>query len=149
MGRQKKIHLDHVHILVANREEAAAWFGRTFQFECIECSDDPYGPLTVSGDGGTTGIALFTSKVTPEPNRVVAFRVDGVEFLNFAQRLSSLNLSSNEGQPLGLTDVVDHGDVLSYYFLDPDGNGYELATYDVDAARRGIKDQIAETLMRP
>jgi len=149
MGRQKKIHLDHVHILVADREASAAWFGQTFQFECIECSDDPYGPLTVSGDGGTTGIALFTSKVVPDPNRVVAFRVEGGEFLAFAQRLHDLALSNTEGQPLGLTDVVDHGDVLSYYFLDPDGNGYELATYDVDAARRGIKDLIAETLMRP
>lgn len=149
MGRRAKYQLDHIHLLVSDRDAAAIWYERTFGFERIEESEDPYGPLTLSGDGGTTGIALFTSKIEAEPNRVVAFRVDANEFQAFAARIPKLGLAHGEGEVLKVTDVIDHGDVLSYYFVDPDGNAFELATYDVEVARRGIKEQIAETLMRP
>ncbi len=144
-----KYKLDHVHLLVANRDESAAWFERVLGFEKVEESEDPYGPLTVSGDGGTTGLALFTSKVAPDPNRVVAFRVDGKEFEAFANRVADLRLTSANGEIVRVTDVVDHGDVLSFYFTDPEGNAFELTTYDVESARQGIRELIAETMMRP
>ena len=130
--------LDHVHVLVADRERAARWYAQTLGFTELERAADPYGPLVVSGDGGVTGLALFTSRVPSEPNRVVAFRVDGEEFLAFAARLLRHELRGPSGSRLRPEDAVDHDDVLSYYFADPDGNAYELLTGDVERARSGL-----------
>lgn len=138
MLRRTTLRLDHVHLLVSDRERAADWCARSLGFEELERSKDPYGPLVVSGDGGDTGLALFTSRVSAEPNRVVAFRVDGEELLAFAARLLQVELRAPSGSRLRPEDAVDHGDVLSYYFSDPDGNAFELLTRDSDRARRGL-----------
>jgi catechol 2,3-dioxygenase-like lactoylglutathione lyase family enzyme len=132
--------LDHVHVLVADRELAARWYARTFGLVETERSDDPYGPLVVSGDGGETGLALFTSRVPSDPNRVVAFRVDAEEFLGFAERLLDREVRGPSGARLRPEDAIDHGDVVSLYVCDPDGNAYELLTREVDSARRGLAE---------
>ena len=130
---------DHVHLLVTEREAAAAWYERVLGFERLEASEDPYGPLTISADGGRTSLALFTSRVAAEPNRVVALRLDAQGFVTFAARLLEVEIPSTNRVRLRPEDVVDHGDVLSFYLADPDGNGYEMATYEVDEARRGLE----------
>ncbi|MFT7670658.1 MAG: catechol 2,3-dioxygenase-like lactoylglutathione lyase family enzyme [Planctomycetota bacterium] len=149
MGNHPNYQLDHVHILVADREKAAAWYERTFGFACTSRSEDPYGPLVISGDGGKTGLALFTSRVAPDLNRVVAFRIDGSEFLAFASRLTQMELYKGDGKRVVAGDVADHGDVLSYYFTDPDGNAFELATYDVEDVRRWLRGLKVEPVLRP
>jgi catechol 2,3-dioxygenase-like lactoylglutathione lyase family enzyme len=140
MKRRSPYRLDHVHVLVADRELAAGWYTRVFGLVEVERSEDPFGPLVVSGDGGETGLALFTSRVPSEPNRVVAFRVDSEEFLAFAGRLLRQELRGPSGARLKPEDAVDHGDVLSFYLCDPDGNAFELLTQEVDSARRGLAE---------
>ena len=59
MGR-----LDHVHIRVPDRDEAAAWYALHLGFEPVEqfdfwATDVDGGPLQISADGGETTLALF------------------------------------------------------------------------------------------
>src|SRR3546814_11394720 len=59
MGR-----LDHVHIRVPDRSEAAAWYSEHLGFEPVEdfdfwASGIDGGPLQISADGGRTTLALF------------------------------------------------------------------------------------------
>lgn len=139
MRTRSAYRLDHVHLLVADRELSAAWYELTLGFKRVSTSEDPYGPLLISGDGGETGIALFTSKVKADPSRVVAFRVSAEELLAFAVDLEERELAGPDGTRLTAEDVHDHGDVLSYYLHDPDGNAIEITTPEVDAARLGLR----------
>ena len=145
MTPRSNISLDHVHLLVTDRERAAAWYARALGLERVSVSEDPYGPRSVSGDGGESCLALFTSRVAADPNRVVAFRVDAQDFLAFAERLLEFEIRAANRVRLRPEDLVDHGDVLSFYFADPDGNAFELATYEVDAARAGIAELSASS----
>jgi catechol 2,3-dioxygenase-like lactoylglutathione lyase family enzyme len=107
--------------------------------ETFDETDD--GPLTVSSDGGSTALALFRA---PEGagrlarRQTVAFRVGGAGFLEFLHRLESLEVAGADGRRLGPGDVVDHDHCFSVYFKDPDGNPYELTTYDYDLVRRWL-----------
>ena len=137
--------LDHVHVLVADRELSAKWYRDVFGFEVVERTEDPYGPLAVSGDGGTTGLALFTSRVNSDPNRVVAFRVAAKEMVAFAARLLDREVRAASGARLCPEDATDHGDVISFYLVDPDGNPLEIMTRDVQEARSGLRRLSAES----
>jgi catechol-2,3-dioxygenase len=139
MRRRSAYRLDHVHLLVADRELSAAWYELSLGFKRVSTSSDPYGPLLISGDGGQTGIALFTSKVKADPSRVVAFKVSAEEFLAFAVDLEERELKAPDGARLVAEEVLDHGDVLSFYLHDPDGNAIEITTDEVDAARLGLR----------
>jgi catechol 2,3-dioxygenase-like lactoylglutathione lyase family enzyme len=62
MGR-----LDHVHIRVPDRAEAAAWYAKRLGFEPVERFDFwatgfEGGPLQISADGGKTMLALFQAE---------------------------------------------------------------------------------------
>ena len=130
--------IDHVHVYVADRRAAARWYSDVLGLEVshdIE-SDEDGGPLVVSSDGGNTGLALF--KARPGAGRTsttVAFRVGGAGFLAFLGRLASLKVEGEDGRALAASDVVDHDYCYSVYFNDPDGNPYELTTYDYDDVR--------------
>ena len=87
------------------------------------------GPLMLSSDGGSTCLALFLG--TPNAGEpTIAFRVGGAGFLTFLDRLATLALEERHGARLTRDHVVDHEECWSIYFRDPDGNGYELTTYD-------------------
>ncbi len=56
--------LDHVHLRVPNREEAAEWYRRHLGFEPVErfefwARGFEGGPVQISADGGRTTLALF------------------------------------------------------------------------------------------
>jgi catechol 2,3-dioxygenase-like lactoylglutathione lyase family enzyme len=79
MGR-----LDHVHIRVPNREEAAQWYAQHLGFERVEKFDFwakgfEGGPLQISADNGQTTLALFEASdghpMIPQQTGV-AFSVD-------------------------------------------------------------------------
>ena len=134
----KVSQIDHVHVYVADRRASARWYADVLGLEvCHEIEgEDDGGPLVVSSDGGNTSLALFKARPRAErTHTTVAFRVGGAGFLEFLGRLSALTVEGENGRPLAASDVVDHDYCYSVYFNDPDGNPYELTTYDYDDVR--------------
>ena len=137
MGR-----LDHVHIRVPNRAEAAAWYQQHLGFEPVEdlafwAEGFEGGPLQISADGGATTLALFeASDGHPMVPLLagVAFSVDADSFMAFARSLPG-ELADPEGRPLTVDDVVDFDLCWAYEFADPWGNRYELNCYEYDRVR--------------
>jgi catechol 2,3-dioxygenase-like lactoylglutathione lyase family enzyme len=139
MGR-----LDHVHIRVPDRDEAARWYAEHLGFEPVPAYefwasefDGGPGPLQISADGGRTMLALFeASEAHPMiPQRTgVAFSVDADTFLSFARSLPGA-IDSPAGEPLVLTDLIDFDMCWAFDLVDPWGNQYELNCYDYDRIR--------------
>ena len=88
MGR-----LDHVHIRVPDRDEAAAWYAKHLGFEPVErfdfwATDVEGGPLQISSDGGATMLALFEAgegHPMVAQTTGVAFSVDAETFISFTR----------------------------------------------------------------
>jgi len=133
--------IDHVHLYVSDQREGAGWLGRVLGLEVVEGYEDwaaGGGPLTVSSDGGNTSVAVFglpPERLAARPRTTIAFRVGGEGFLDFLGRLEGLGLNGEGGRPLTAADVVDHDRSYSVYFRDPDGNPFELTTYDYEHVR--------------
>ena len=137
--------IDHVHVYVSDQRAAARWYADVLGLEVFKDIDDADegGPLTISSDGGNTCLALFKKKSGAATARsTVAFRVAGGGFLDFLGRLGSLRVEGENGRPLVPSDVVDHDYCFSIYFSDPDGNPYELTTYDYDDVRVRLEDTV-------
>lgn len=135
--------LDHAHVFVPDRERAAAWYRDVLGLEVVAehahwAADG--GPLTVSADGGRSGIALFegSAPAVHERRRVIAFRVDADAFVGFVRTIEARALVDRHGEPVTRASAVDHGEAFSIYFTDPWGNPYEITTYDADSARAGL-----------
>jgi catechol 2,3-dioxygenase-like lactoylglutathione lyase family enzyme len=136
--------IDHVEVFVPDRYEAAKWYEKVFGLTILEDFEfwaTEGGPLMISSDGGSTKIALFEGN---PPNaggkfsaKRVAFRVDGLGYLTFLDRLDTIHINNDVGARLTRDAAVDHGAAWSIYFTDPYGNRYEITTYDYDV----VKDQ--------
>ena len=126
--------IDHVHVFVRDRAEALRFYA-----EVLGLAPLPEfahwaaggGPLTLADAGGTVHVALFESPGA-QPNRsTVALGVDGAVFARWQRHL---------GAALGEPPAVhDHGAALSLYFDDPDGNPFEITTFDAEAAREALR----------
>ncbi len=142
MGR-----LDHVHIRVPNRAEAAAWYAQHLGFEPVESFDFwatgfEGGPLQISADGGETMLALFEATdghpmIRQETG--VAFSVDTETFLSFARSLPG-PINGPNGVPLEANNMIDFDMCWAFDLADPWGNKYELNCYDYDGVRRELID---------
>lgn len=134
--------LDHVHIRVPDRAEAAAWYREHLGFEPVAefdfwASGFDGGPLQISADGGATTLALFeASDAHPmEPLRTgVAFSVDAEQFAFFVRSLPGA-LCAPSGDPLTAGHVVDFDLCWAIDLADPWGNVYELNCYDYETVR--------------
>ncbi|MCK5942359.1 MAG: VOC family protein [Planctomycetes bacterium] len=120
--------IDHVHVYVADRDAAAAWYARVLGFSVIEefraWAEHPGGPLTIADASGKVHLALFA---TDKPRHdAVALGVTAAEFLQWIAHLESCGLTVR---------VADHDMAFSAYFADPDGNGLELTTYETEPVR--------------
>jgi hypothetical protein len=131
MGR-----LDHAHIHVPDRAEAAIWYAEHLGFEPVEqfefwANGFEGGPLQISADGGQTMLALFeTSEGHSSIQEAgVAFSVDANTFIEFARALPGA-INSPSGEPLQASDIVDFDLCWAYNLADPWGNQYELNCYD-------------------
>lgn len=137
MGR-----LDHVHIRVPNRAEAAEWYATNLGFEPVETYDFwsssvEGGPLQISADGGATMLALFeASDGHPMiPQRTgVAFSIDAESFMSFTRSLPR-GIDRPGGGPLNPDDLVDFDLCWAFDLVDPWSNQYELNCYDYDRIR--------------
>jgi catechol 2,3-dioxygenase-like lactoylglutathione lyase family enzyme len=142
MGR-----LDHVHIRVPDRAEAARWYAEHLGFEPVEAYEFwatgfEGGPLQISADGGATTLALFEATeshpMVPLQNGI-AFSVDADTFVSFARSLPC-GIDNAGGDPLVPTDVVDFDLCWAFELADPWGNQYELNCYDYDR----VRDELVE-----
>lgn len=139
--------LDHVHIRVPDRVEAARWYSAHLGFDSVErfdfwASDVEGGPLQISADGGRTMLALFeaSERAPMTPQRTgVAFSVDAQTFTAFARSLPG-EIQNPLGQPLTANDVVDFDLCWAFDLVDPWGNLYELNCYEYDAIKTGLID---------
>ncbi len=150
MGR-----LDHVHIRVPDRAEAAAWYSEHLGFEAVEqfdfwASGIEGGPLQISADGGHTTLALFEAGAGHPmiPQRTgVAFSVEADVFAAFARSLPN-GIDGPEGRPLLSADVIDFDLCWAYDLADPWGNQYELNCYAYDRVKAELIEADAITPIR-
>ena len=116
--------IDHIHVYVADRDIAEEWYGDVLGLSRVPeleswAADD--GPLTVANAAGTIHLALFERK--PQPSRsTVAFGVTAAAFVAWRQHLGA----ALEVPP----KLEDHQLSWSLYFADPDGNPYEITTFE-------------------
>jgi catechol 2,3-dioxygenase-like lactoylglutathione lyase family enzyme len=145
MGTFRMGRLDHVHIRVPDRAEAAAWYAQHLGFEPVEdydfwATDIGGGPLQISADGGSTTLALFEASeahpMVPQQTGV-AFSVDAATFAAFVRSLPG-EIHSPAGRPLVATDLVDFDLCWAIDLVDPWDNRYELNCYEYDAIERDL-----------
>ena len=136
--------LDHMHLVVPDREAAAQWYEDTLGFERVAAYkhwwDIPGAPIHLSADGGTSGVALFQAgeghELTDGIGMGIAFKVPGDQFIEFASALGeTIHINAKNGHPLTANSVVDLDLCFSFGFLDPYGHELELNTYDYDATK--------------
>ena len=117
--------IDHVHVYVANWDEAEKWYETVLGFKRVEALMAwavKNGPLTLENPEGNIHLALFETQSHPDTS-AIAFGASGEEFLSWKTHLE------NHGLNLRITD---HKMAYSLYFTDPWGNLHEITTYDRD-----------------
>lgn len=139
--------LDHVHIRVPDRAEAARWYAEHLGFEPVEefafwATGFDGGPLQISADGGKTMLALFEASEGQPMIRQetgVAFSVDVDTFAQFSRSLPG-EISNPTGEPLTAGDIIDYDMCWAYDLADPWGNKYELNCYEYDRIKTELID---------
>jgi catechol 2,3-dioxygenase-like lactoylglutathione lyase family enzyme len=116
--------IDHVHVFVSDRAAAATWYARVLGLKPKEdlafwASDG--GPLTLANDEDSIHIALFERPRLP-CRSTVALRVSAADLRSW-----QLHLRESLGSEPRLED---HQRCWSLYFPDPDGNPYEITSYE-------------------
>ena len=120
--------VDHVHVFVADRAAAERWYGRVLGLERVDAlalwaSDG--GPLTLGNASGSIHLALFERPPAGKCRSTIALATSAEGLLAWQRHL---------GAELGKAPPgVDHQVSWSIYFEDPDGNPFEITTYDYAA----------------
>lgn len=124
--------IDHIHLYVPNREEAAKWYEETLGFSIVDdyrfWAKDIRGPLTISDPSDRIHFALF-QRENPALSSHVAFGATGAEFLKWKAYLEAQGI---------LDRLSDHTTMWSLYFHDPFGNNHEITTGDYDLVANAV-----------
>ena len=129
---------DHIHVFVTNRVRSEDWYRNVlglYRTKELEFWAEDGGPLTIQNTSGSIHVALFERAAQP-CRSVIAIRVGASEYLAWRVHLDV----SLQGQ----VSEEDHVASRSLYFRDPDGNPYELTTYEIAA----LNDKTAVTTTR-
>jgi catechol-2,3-dioxygenase len=124
---------DHIHVYTADRAAAEKWYARVMGFTRVAdlafwAADG--GPLTLGNSSGTVHLALF-ERPAQQCRSTIALAATAAQFLEWRAHL---------GDALGCPlDPVDHDVSWSLYFSDPDGNPFEITSYEYDALSARFK----------
>lgn len=125
--------IDHIHIYVKNRPAAEEWYGRVLGLRrkpALESWATGAGPLMLENPSESVVLALFERETGAAPSSAtIALGVSGTAFLSWKTHLTQ-NLDT-------APKLVDHGLAWSLYFSDPDGNPFEITTYDYQEVSPG------------
>ncbi len=124
--------IDHIEMFVADREKAAKWYEEIFGLLPLKELEmwSKIGPLFIGNKDRSVTLAIMngTKENDGSINRM-AFRTSGEKFIDFLNRVDSLELFFLKDR-VTKDKVVDHDLSYSIYFDDPDGNKLELTCYD-------------------
>ena len=126
--------IDHVHVFVSDRVAAEAWYHRILGFKRLphlEFWAADGGPLTLANAASSIHLALF-EKSREKCRSTVALGAGATEFLAWRTHLRSAF-----GRDI---EVVDHRVAWSLYFEDPDGNPFEITSYEYDAVSARLRE---------
>ncbi len=126
--------IDHVHVYVANWDQAEEWYQKVLGFTRVEKFTVwavKNGPLTLENPNGDIHLALFEREDHPDTS-AIAFGATGEEFLTWKTHLQDHGLELR---------VSDHKLAYSLYFSDPWGNLHEITTYEHEYVREHLKEQ--------
>lgn len=119
--------IDHIHINVQDRALAEAWYAKVLKLSRVSslafwATDG--GPLTLANESGSIHLALFENDAVQ--STIIAFKVCARDFELWKTYL--------EGERVEVT-LADHQVSWSLYFQDPDGNPFEITTYEYEAVK--------------
>ena len=120
--------VDHLHVFVADRVAAEQWYARVLglkRLASLERWAADGGPLTLGNASDTIHIALFERPAGAKSRSTIALGTSAEGLLAWQRHLAAELVKA----PVR----VDHEVSWSIYFEDPDGNPYEITTYEYDA----------------
>ena len=121
--------VDHIHVFVADRAAAEQWYARVLglvRLPSLAFWAADGGPLTVGNASDSIHIALFERPPAASKSRTTIALATSAEGLLAWQRHLASALGKEPAR-------VDHEVSWSIYFEDPDGNPFEITTYDYAA----------------
>lgn len=121
--------IDHIHVDVADREAAQRWYAEVLGLlpvDHLKSWATDGGPLTLGNANGAIHIALF-ERPAQSRRSTIALSCGAAAFVEWQR-----HLSATFGKPVA---PVDHALSWSLYFSDPDGNPYEITSYEYAGVR--------------
>jgi catechol-2,3-dioxygenase len=111
--------IDHIHLYVTDRAAAEKWYSEFMGFNRMQKFEQwvENGPLTIAN--GKVHLALFESNQPQQTT--VAFGVNCDDFIQWITHFKSKSVDF---------ELVDHDLSWSVYFCDPDGNPFEITSYE-------------------
>lgn len=126
--------IDHIHVFVSDRDAAVRWYEEVMGLRPLPefrfWADDG-GPLTIANVSGSVHLALFERPVQQACHSTVALGVGALTFLAWRHHLGLVL-----GKPV---EAVDHQLSWSLYFSDPDGNPYEITSYEYGVLSEALR----------
>ena len=129
----KVSQIDHVHVYVADRRAAARWYADVLGLEvCHEIEGEDDGVPLVFRATAATPASRSSNAPDASPRADRRFRVArGLPRIPRPSRSLRVEGGTGGRSPFRLVAPT----TVLLYFNDPDGNPYELTTYDYDDVR--------------
>lgn len=128
-GYPQILGFDHVHIYVQDLPAAQQWYARVMGLQAVAALAvwaQGGGPFTIADKEESIHLALF-QRERQACRSTVAFKVSAEALLAWQKQLTEQLPTPPQS--------IDHDLSWSLYFSDPDGNPYEITTYEMQQLR--------------